>query len=116
MHRNRLPQAGAEQKKTDDDGALAGPERVGIEILLQVAELVQVKGEMKQRHPDDGRTTQCIQGVEALGWHAANCRGGVFPVDGNAGSHSNVGMPTIFRISSCVGVHSNPTLPRPVKR
>jgi len=63
MQDQGLTHAGAEQKQAHNDGALAGPERVAIEVLPYPAEVIQIEGEMKTSHPDDG---EAAQGVKAL--------------------------------------------------
>ena len=62
LHRHGLPQACAEHKQAHDGTALPGPKRIVVKIGLEVAEVVQVKAEMKQGHPDDGHAAQGVQG------------------------------------------------------
>jgi hypothetical protein len=66
LERDRLADAGAEHEQADDDGALARPERVGVEVLLDPTDMVQVEAEMEQRHPHDGQAAQRIEAVETV--------------------------------------------------
>jgi hypothetical protein len=73
-HRHGLPQPGAKQEQADNGRALPGPERIAVKVFFQPTEMVEVKAEMKDRHPDNGHSTQGVNGVKALGGHAGKCR------------------------------------------
>ena len=70
VYRQDLPHARREQKQTYDDRSLRGPKRICVEILAQIAKIVQIKEEVKQRHPHDGYAAQGIEGEESLCRHA----------------------------------------------
>ena len=55
-----LAQACCEQEEAENQRALNGPERVGVEVLLNELEVAQVKAEMESRHPDNGQASQRI--------------------------------------------------------
>ena len=46
--------------------ALQGPERIGVEVLADEAEVVEVEAEMEHRHPDDRDGAQRVEAVEAF--------------------------------------------------
>ena len=73
---HRLPESRAEEKDRDDEAALRGPERVGIEVLLDDAEVVQIEEEVIHRHPDDRNASQRIEAVEAFVRGRANVHAG----------------------------------------
>ena len=72
LQRHRLAEPGAEQEQADDDGALARPEGVVIEILpwLDEAEEIEIEAEVEDRHPDDRRAAQRVQAVETSHAHS----------------------------------------------
>ena len=59
------PAPAQNRNRRDDAGALHGPERVGVEVLVDEAEVVQVEAEVERRHPDDGDAAQRVEAVEA---------------------------------------------------
>jgi hypothetical protein len=61
-----LPDAGTQQEQGDDHGALAGPERVAVQIpAVDEAQVGEVEAEMKHRHPDQRDATQRVEAVVA---------------------------------------------------
>ena len=85
--RSRRPQT-----TIDDAGALPGPDRVAVEILVDELEVVQVEAEMEHGHPDDGDTTQRVEPIEARagGVHFSSSGG-----DSNGTPESGPNKPTL---------------------
>ena len=75
LHGNGLTEPGTKNKQADDGSTLHGPKRVGVKIGVQVAKVLQVIGEVKQRHPDHG---QAAQHVDASETGSGMCGHGVF--------------------------------------
>jgi hypothetical protein len=74
-----LPEADTEQEGREDDGALRRPKGIGVEVLADEAEVVQIEEQVVHAHPEHRRAAQGVQPIEALrqwghGDLAAACR------------------------------------------
>ena len=65
-HGHRLPHAGGEQEQADDGAALPGPDRVFVEVLVDVAGVVEIEREVEGRHPQHGQAAQRVQALQTL--------------------------------------------------